>query len=278
MRGGRLPFLHVFPYSERPGTPAARMPAVPKPVRRERAARLRAAGAACGATVSSPRRSGATVAVLTETDNGRPHSEHFAPVRLHRCGDRRGRLIDGARAIVGRRLPRTRAARGARLMALGGFFSRLKAGPVAQHAEAHRAASPPSSRKRRLDDAALEELEELLISADLGTDVAARVIAAFRRTRFGKEVTDEEIKQALAEEIAAILRPGRAAARARSGAETACRAGGRRQRHRQDDHDRQAGAAISRAGQAPRAGRRRYVPRRRGRAVADLGRSAPARR
>ena len=29
-----LPFLHVFPYSERPGTPAARMPAVPKPVRR----------------------------------------------------------------------------------------------------------------------------------------------------------------------------------------------------------------------------------------------------
>ena len=36
-----LPFLHVFPYSERPGTPAARMPAVPVPLRRERAARLR---------------------------------------------------------------------------------------------------------------------------------------------------------------------------------------------------------------------------------------------
>ena len=39
-----LTFLHVFPYSERPGTPAARMPSVPKPVRRDRAARLRAAG------------------------------------------------------------------------------------------------------------------------------------------------------------------------------------------------------------------------------------------
>jgi fused signal recognition particle receptor len=37
--------------------------------------------------------------------------------------------------------------------------------------------------------------------------VAARVIAAFRRTRFGREVTDEEIKQTLAEEISAILRP-----------------------------------------------------------------------
>ena len=47
----------------------------------------------------------------------------------------------------------------------------------------------------------------MLISADLGTEVARRVIASFRRSRFGKEVTDEEIKQALAEEIAAILEP-----------------------------------------------------------------------
>jgi threonylcarbamoyladenosine tRNA methylthiotransferase MtaB len=39
-----LSFLHVFPYSPRPGTPAARMPAVPRPVVKARAARLRAAG------------------------------------------------------------------------------------------------------------------------------------------------------------------------------------------------------------------------------------------
>ena len=39
-----LVYLHVFPYSSRPGTPAARMPQLPGPVRRERAARLRAAG------------------------------------------------------------------------------------------------------------------------------------------------------------------------------------------------------------------------------------------
>lgn len=39
-----LTFLHVFPYSERPGTPAARMPQVEKKLRSERAARLRAAG------------------------------------------------------------------------------------------------------------------------------------------------------------------------------------------------------------------------------------------
>jgi threonylcarbamoyladenosine tRNA methylthiotransferase MtaB len=41
-----LTFLHVFPYSARKGTPAARMPAVPGPVIKERAARLRAAGEA----------------------------------------------------------------------------------------------------------------------------------------------------------------------------------------------------------------------------------------
>src|ERR1019366_1086485 len=50
-------------------------------------------------------------------------------------------------------------------------------------------------------------LEVLLIAADLGTGVAARIISAFRRSRFGKEVTDEEIKQALAEEIGEILNP-----------------------------------------------------------------------
>ena len=40
-----LTYLHVFPYSERPGTAAARMPQVPVTLRRERAARLREAGA-----------------------------------------------------------------------------------------------------------------------------------------------------------------------------------------------------------------------------------------
>ena len=39
-----LTWLHVFPYSAREGTPAARMPQVPKSIRKERAARLRAAG------------------------------------------------------------------------------------------------------------------------------------------------------------------------------------------------------------------------------------------
>jgi len=90
-------------------------------------------------------------------------------------------------------------------MALG-LFSRLKDG-LSRSTQKLSGGITTVFRKRRLDDAALEELEDLLLSADLGTEAAGRVIAAFRRSRFGKEVTGEEIRQALAEEIAAILAP-----------------------------------------------------------------------
>src|SRR3978361_290283 len=79
-------------------------------------------------------------------------------------------------------------------MALGGFFSRLKEG-LSRSTHKLSGSITAVFKKLRLDDEALEELEELLISADLGTEAARRVIAAFRRSRFGKEVTDEEIKQ-----------------------------------------------------------------------------------
>ncbi len=91
-------------------------------------------------------------------------------------------------------------------MALGSFFSRLKEGLSRSSAKITETITAVF-KKRRLDDEALEELEDLLLTADLGVDVARKIIAEFRRTRFGKEVTDEEIKQALAEEIAAILAP-----------------------------------------------------------------------
>jgi len=61
--------------------------------------------------------------------------------------------------------------------------------------------------KRRLDQAMLDELEELLIAADLGPATAATVTQAIARTRFDREVTAEEIREALAQEIAALLAP-----------------------------------------------------------------------
>ncbi len=76
----RIPYVHVFPYSERPGTPAARMPAVPVPLRRERAARLREAGSNAARTFYAAQ-IGTTVSVLAETTTS-GHTEHFAPVKI----------------------------------------------------------------------------------------------------------------------------------------------------------------------------------------------------
>jgi len=61
--------------------------------------------------------------------------------------------------------------------------------------------------RRRLDDDTLEELEDLLIMADLGPATAARLAAGLRRTRFGKEVSGEEVRGVLAEDIAGLLEP-----------------------------------------------------------------------
>jgi threonylcarbamoyladenosine tRNA methylthiotransferase MtaB len=75
-----IPFLHVFPYSERPGTPATRMPAVPKELRTQRAAALRAAGRRNAARFFASL-IGHETAVLAETGQA-GHTEHFAPARL----------------------------------------------------------------------------------------------------------------------------------------------------------------------------------------------------
>ena len=90
--------------------------------------------------------------------------------------------------------------------ARGGWFSRLKAGLARSTAKLTDSVTT-LFRKRRLDDEALEELEETLIAADLGVAASRRIVEGFRRTRFGKEVTDEEVKATLADEIAAILAP-----------------------------------------------------------------------
>jgi len=90
-----LAFVHVFPYSARPGTPAARMPQLPDPLVKERAARLRAAGeAALAAELSS--RVGSETDVLIERP-GIGRAEFYAAVRFAAAGDpgsvRRMRLV-----------------------------------------------------------------------------------------------------------------------------------------------------------------------------------------
>jgi len=91
-------------------------------------------------------------------------------------------------------------------MAVSAFFARLKSG-LSRSAARLTENITATFTKRKLDDAALEELEEQLIAADLGANVAARIIKNFRSTRFGKEVTDEEVRETLAGEISRILSP-----------------------------------------------------------------------
>ncbi|MBI3440511.1 MAG: signal recognition particle-docking protein FtsY [Proteobacteria bacterium] len=61
--------------------------------------------------------------------------------------------------------------------------------------------------RKKLDADMLVQLEDLLISADLGPAPAAKLVAEISKNRFGKEVAVEEIKAALAEEIEKILIP-----------------------------------------------------------------------
>ncbi|MAX73555.1 MAG: signal recognition particle-docking protein FtsY [Nioella sp.] len=61
--------------------------------------------------------------------------------------------------------------------------------------------------RRALDDDMLEELEELLITADMGVETAMRVTANMAEGRFGKMMTAADIKALLSDEIARIMEP-----------------------------------------------------------------------
>lgn len=88
----------------------------------------------------------------------------------------------------------------------GSWFQRLKDG---LKKTSSRLASGVSDifTKRKLDDEALEELEDLLVMADLGPATAAKLTAAIAKERFDKEVDEAEIRTALADEITLLLDP-----------------------------------------------------------------------
>lgn len=86
-----------------------------------------------------------------------------------------------------------------------GFLSRLKDGMSKTSSQLSDGITGIFT-KRKLDAAALEDLEELLIMSDMGVNVAARVIAALKKERFEKECEPEEIRRALAAEVEALLK------------------------------------------------------------------------
>lgn len=61
--------------------------------------------------------------------------------------------------------------------------------------------------KRKLDEDSLQDLEDLLISSDLGPKTAAKIVAEFSKTKFDKEIDGHAVRTALAEIIGASLEP-----------------------------------------------------------------------
>ncbi|RJG47015.1 signal recognition particle-docking protein FtsY [Mesorhizobium sp. DCY119] len=61
--------------------------------------------------------------------------------------------------------------------------------------------------KRKLDEETLEELEDVLIRADLGMETALRVTDALASTRYGKDVSDAEVRAIMAIEVEKVLKP-----------------------------------------------------------------------
>jgi len=86
-----------------------------------------------------------------------------------------------------------------------GWFARLKAGLSKSSGKIASGLSVLAGR--RLDAAMLEEIEELLITADLGPGPAARLAAGLAKGRFEKTVTAAELRDALAADVAAMLEP-----------------------------------------------------------------------
>jgi fused signal recognition particle receptor len=88
----------------------------------------------------------------------------------------------------------------------GGWLSRLRSG-LSRTSEKLTSGISAALTRRTLDTATLEELEEVLISADLGVATAAKLSAALAEEKFEKEISDTEIREALARNIAEVLRP-----------------------------------------------------------------------
>ena len=105
-----------------------------------------------------------------------------------------------------RERPDDAADTGERPEAGEGWYQRLRAGLTRSSSRLKDSIASVVS-KRRLDAESLEELEEALITADLGVATANELVGELGRNRFGKEVSEQEVRGALAEAVARILEP-----------------------------------------------------------------------
>ena len=90
-----------------------------------------------------------------------------------------------------------------------GWFQRLSAG-LSRSSKQMTDQVVATFVKEPLSEASLEQLEEHLLESDLGPAASARIVERFRSLKFGKDAPEREVKEALAEAVAAELSPRQA--------------------------------------------------------------------
>jgi fused signal recognition particle receptor len=88
----------------------------------------------------------------------------------------------------------------------GGWMARLRGG-LSKSSNKITQGLTDLVTKKKLDQEMLDQLEEMLITSDLGPKTAMRIVEEFGQDRFGKDLSEEEIKKALAQSIENILEP-----------------------------------------------------------------------
>jgi len=87
-----------------------------------------------------------------------------------------------------------------------GWFSRLSEG-LSKSSRSITGSITSIFTKKKLDKATLQDLEDVLLQADLGLPMAERIVKAVSTGRYDKEIDPEEVKRILASEVAAVLKP-----------------------------------------------------------------------
>jgi fused signal recognition particle receptor len=87
-----------------------------------------------------------------------------------------------------------------------GWFSRLKEG-LSKSSKSITGSITSIFTKRKLDKETLQDLEDVLLQADLGLPMAERIVRAVSEGRYDKEIDPEEVKRILASEVAKVLKP-----------------------------------------------------------------------
>ena len=132
--------------------------------------------------------------------------------------------------------------------------------------------------KRKLDEATLEELEDVLVRADLGIDVAGRIVDAVGKGRYGKDIAPEEVKAILAAEVERTLPPVAKPLVIDPGQSPSCMLMVGVNGSGKTTTIGKLAAKFRARGPLGDAGGRRHLPRRGHRAARRCGASAPARR